>query len=190
MLRRVFRAIPFLLLLCTAGAARAQGFPEACENRAPKDPAYYADMKELPPGKLGFSYLNDRKQFDDPSVQVVLNSVGVFSKLNTRAFKLGCVEVWNRSTRVVRAVRLRWDVRARALNGDIVEDGEVLAKGLLSQFAVEVPAGESRRVEVRGVHFADFFQPLATAGEVNGTFHVTIGVARVEFTDGTSLDLP
>ena len=43
---------------------------------------------------------------------------------------------------------------------------------------------------MRGVHFADFFQPLAAAGEVNGNFNIIVGVARVEFTDGTSLDLP
>ena len=182
--------ITFMFILCAAGAALGQHFPEVCENKAPKDPAYYADMKELPPGRLGFSYLNDRRQFDDRSVPVTLQSVGVTSSAKPRAFKLSCVEVWNRTTRVVRAVQLRWDVKARALNGDVVEDGEVLAGGVLPEVEVEVPAGGTRKVEIRGVHFADFFRPLAAAGEINGTFHITIGVARVEFTDGTSLDLP
>jgi hypothetical protein len=53
-----------------------------------------------------------------------------------------------------------------------------------------VPPGERRKFELRDVHIADFFWPLAAAGEVNGKFHVSVGVARVEFTDGTALDLP
>ena len=54
----------------------------------------------------------------------------------------------------------------------------------------EVAPGERRKVELTGAHFADFMQPLAAAGELEGSYNVSVGVARVEFTDGTSIDLP
>jgi hypothetical protein len=186
--RRILFILPALLILCAAGAARAQS-PEVCENKLPKDPAYYADMKELPPGKFGFSYNFDKPQFDDPSTPVALRGMGAISSPK-RALKLSCVEFENRTTRVVRAVQLRWAVSALAEGQDVSAKAEALAKGVLPPVAVEVPPGGRMKVEVRGVQFADFFQPLAAAGEINGRFNVIIGVARVEYTDGTAEDLP
>ena len=189
MTRRIFRAFLLLFALCATGAAYGQA-PEVCENKLPKDPAYYADMKELPPGKFGFSYTFDKTQFDDTSAPVVVRGLGGISGAKPRAVKLSCVEIENRTTRVVRAVQLRWAVSALAPGQNATDKAEALAKGLLPFVEVEVGAGGRRKVEMRGVHFADFFQPLAAAGDINGHFNVTIGVARVEFTDGTSLDLP
>jgi hypothetical protein len=187
MRRRTFGAITFMFILCAAGAARAQQHPEWCQSKVLKDSAYHADMKELPPGRFGFSYDRDRAQLDDKSVPVFLNTVGAIQTPKPRAARLSCAEVWNRTARVVRAVQLRWDVRAHGEEGRLTE---VLAKGLLPPVAIEVAAGVSRKVEIQGAQFADFFRPLAAGGEVNGSFLITIGVARVEFTDGTSIDLP
>jgi hypothetical protein len=186
--RRILFLLPALFLLCAAGAARGQS-PEVCENKLPKDPAYYADMKELPPGKFGFGYLSDKPQYDDPSAPVVLRGMGAISSPK-RALKLSCVEIENRTTRAVKSVQLRWAVSALAEGQDASAKAEALAKGILPPLAVEVPPGARTKVEVRGVQFADFFQPLAAAGEINGKFNVVIGVAHVEFADGTSLDLP
>jgi hypothetical protein len=190
MRRGTFGVVTFMLLLSAAGAARGQQFPEVCENKPPKDPAYYADMKEFPPGKFSFGYVFDKPQVDDPSSKVVLTSLGGINSPKPRALKLSCVEVENRSTRVVRAVQLRWEVRPQVEGKEVFEPAEVLAKGVLPFVAVEVQPGGRRKVEIQGVQFADFFWPLATAGEVNGKFNVIIGVARVEFTDGTSIELP
>jgi hypothetical protein len=191
MLSRTFRVLPVLFLLCAAGAARAQQHPEVCENKLPKDPAYYADMKEFPPGKFGFGYVFDKPQYDNPSAQVVLSGLGGISGAKPRSLKLSCVEVANRSARVVHAVQLRWAVVTQAEGKGVYEGTEVLAKGVLPLVAVEVQPGGKQKVEIQGVQFADFFWPLAAAtGEVNGRFNVIIGVARAEFTDGTSLDLP
>ena len=187
--RRIFRVFPCLLILCAAGAAYGQS-PEVCENKLPKDPAYYADMKELPPGKYGFSYVFDKAQYDDPSAPVALRGLGGISSAKPRALKLSCVEIENRAPRAVRAVQLRWVVTTVAPGQSILEKAEPLAKGLLPVFEVEVEAGGRRKVELHGAHAADFFQTLAAAGELNGNYNVTVGVARVEFTDGTSLDLP
>ena len=194
MRRLTFGVITFIFVLCAAGAAlgQQQQHPEVCERKLPKDPAYYADMKEFPPGKFSFGYVFDKPQFDDPSAPVALSGMGAISSPKPRALKLSCVEVANRSTRVVRAVQLRWAVRPLAEGQSAFEPAEVLAKGaLLPLVAVEVQPGEKQKVEIQGVQFADFFRPLAAAtGEVNGRFNVIIGIARVEFTDGTFIELP
>jgi hypothetical protein len=189
MRRRIFRAVTFALLFCAAASARGQE-SGPCGGRPPSDPNYYADMKELPPGKFGFSYMFDRAQLDDPSSPLVVRWVNGITSAKQRAGKIACVEVENRTERVVRAVRFRWSVAASADDGRIVEGAEALARGLLPVVEVEVAPGARRKVEVHGAHFADFFQPLAASGEVNGRYNVSIGVARVEFTDGTALDLP
>jgi len=191
MRRRTFGAITFMLLLCPAGAVLGRQSSGACEHKLPKDPAYYADMKEFPPGKFSFGYTVDKPQFDDASAQVVLSAMGAISSPKPRALKLSCVEVANRSTRVVRAVQLRWAVRPGVEGQGNFEGAEVLAKGVLPPVAVEIQPGGKLKFEIQGVQFADFFQPLAAAtGEVNGRFNVIVGVARAEFADGTSIDLP
>lgn len=187
--RRILCLLPALFLLCAAVPAYGQ-WPEVCENKPPKDPAYYADMKELPPGKFGFSYIFDKAQFDDPSAPVALRGLSGISGQKLRAVKLSCVEIENRTARAVRAVQLRWAVSASAPGQSITEKAEALAKGLLPVFAVGVAAGGRLKVEVHGAHFADFFQPLAASGEVNGHYNVTVGVARVEYADGGVDDLP
>ena len=189
MTRRIFRILPCLFILCAAGAARGQA-PELCENKPVKDPAYYADIKPMPPGKFGFAYNLDRKQFDDHSAPVALSGLSSVNAPQPHTNKPHCAEVENRTKRVVKSVQLRWTVTALAPDRSAIENAEVLAKGLLPVFEVEVAPGTRRRFEMRGVHFADFFQPLAAAGEINGNFNVVVGVARVEFTDGTALDLP
>jgi hypothetical protein len=189
MRRLTFEVVTFIFILCAAGAARGQA-PELCENKPITDPAYYADIKPMPPGKFGFGYSFDKKQLDDPSAPVALRGLGMQSAPRPHANKPHCAEVVNRTTRVVKSVRLRWTVTALAPDRSAVENAEILVKGLLPAFAVEVPPGGRRRFEMRGVHFADFFQPLAAAGEINGNFQVTVGVARVEYADGTIEDLP
>ena len=190
MRRQTCLVTTFIFILCAAGAARAQQHPEVCEGKTPKDPAYYADMKAFPSGKFTFGYLTDKPQFDDPSAQVVLSRLSGISSVKPPGLKLGCVEVSNRSTRVVRAVQLRWAVKPQAEGQGVLESVEATAKGVLPFVAVEVQPGGTQRVEIQGVQFADFFWPLAANGEVNGRFLVTIGVARIEFTDGTSIELP
>src|SRR5687768_6973535 len=149
MTRRITCVLLLTLLFCAAGPAYGQ-WPEVCENKLPKDPAYYADMKELPPGKFGFSYTFDKPQFDDPSVPVVVRGLSGISSPKPRAVKLSCVEVENRTTRVVRALQLRWAVSALAPGQSISVKAEALAKGLLPIFEVVVEAGGRRKVEVRG----------------------------------------
>jgi hypothetical protein len=183
-------AITFIFILCAAGAARAQQAPGVCENKPPKDPAYYADMKEFPPGKFSFSYVFDRTQLNDQSAPVALRLLVGVNSATARGLKLSCVEVENRSKRVVRAVQLRWAVSALAEGESAREHGEALAKGVLPFVAVEVRPGGTQKVELQGVQVADFFWPLAASGEINGRYNLTVGVARVEFTDGTSIELP
>lgn len=187
--RRFFRTLPLLFTLCASGAAHAQT-PAPCENKPIKDPAYYADIKEWPPGKYGFGFVFDESQNDDPASPVALTGLGSHSAPRPRAIKLSCAEVVNRTTRVIRSVRLRWTVTALLPGEKVFKKGELLAKGLTPFFDVEVPPGERRKFELRGVQMADFFWPLAASGELNGNFNVVIGVARVEFTDGTALEMP
>jgi hypothetical protein len=190
--RRILFLLPALLLLCAAGAARAQA-PDPCSQKPAADSDYYADMKELPPGKFGFDYIMDMKQYEHGATPVVLRGMtGVQHPKLRRAIKLDCPDIENRTERVVKSVQLRWDVREWPADGKAegLENAPVLAKGVLPAFEVEVAPGGRRKAVLRGVNFADFFAPLASGGEVNGHFHVTFGVAHVEFADGTSLDLP
>lgn len=190
MRRRTFGVITFMFILCAAGAARGQQASGPCESRPPSDPAYYADMKLMPPGKYTLAYLQDRVQFNDASTPVVVRGLNGITSSKERSGKLSCALVENRTGRVVKALRLRWFVARLSADGIIKVDAEVLSKGLLPLVYAEVGGGEQKKVELTGAHFADFMQPVAAAGEPEGTYSVIIGLARVEFADGTSIDLP
>jgi hypothetical protein len=186
--RRVLGVITFMFIFCTAVAAQQPSGP--CESRPPSDPAYYSDMKLMPPGKYTLGYLHDRAQFNDASTPVVVRGLTGITSSKERSGKLSCAEVENRTGRVVKALRLRWFVTKRPAEGSADVSTEVLAKGLLPLVSAEVGAGARKKVELKGAHFADFMQQPASAGELEGSYTVTIGVARVEYADGTSIDLP
>src|SRR5215204_4577156 len=133
MRRRMFVVITFMFILCAAGAARGQA-PELCENKPITDPSYYADIKPMPPGKFGFGYSFDKKHLDDPSAPVAVSSLSSQSASRPHTNKPHCAEVVNRTTRVVKSVRLRWTVTASATDMSPVENAEVLVKGLLPAF--------------------------------------------------------
>ena len=181
----------FMLIVCSAGAALAQQQASGpCEQKPPSDPAYYADMKLMPEGKYFLSYMGDRAQFDDASTPVVVRGVNGITSSKERSGKVSCAEVENRTGRAVKALLLRWFVTKRAADGSVKADAEVLAKGLLPVVYAEFAPGERKKVALTGAHFADFMQPVAAAGPLEGSYHVSIAVARVEFADGTSIDLP
>jgi hypothetical protein len=190
MLSRALRVLPFLFVLCTAGAARAQS-SDPCGRGTPSDPAYYADMKEVPGGKWNLGGGFERAQIENPAVPVVVRELKSISSTKQRAVKYGCVELENRSTRAVKSVLLRWSVAARGADGVVAEGAPILAKGTLPVVEAEIQPGVRRKVEVHGAHYADFLRPLVSeTGEVNGQYTVFIGVARVEYADGTSIELP
>ena len=134
--------------------------------------------------------MHDRAQFDDASTPVVVRGLTAVTSSKERSGKLSCAEVENRTARAVKALVLRWAVTKRAADGSVVAGAEVRAKGLLPQVIAEVAPGERRKVELTGTHFADFMRPVASGGAPGGAYNVSVGVARVEFTDGTSIDLP
>ncbi len=190
MQRRILFLLPALFLFAAASARAQQQSSGLCHHGPIKDPAYYADLKELPGGKWTLSYIMDRAQAADASTPVVLVGLHGVSSPKPRAAKIDCAELRNVSGRTVKAVRLRWAVTERGADGAIVENGPVLAKGTLPVIEVEIPAGVAVKAGVRGADFHNFVQPLAVAGEVNGQYNVTISVARVEYADGTAEDLP
>lgn len=193
MRRLTLGVITFMLIACSAGAARAQqpeGASGPCEKRPQSDPANYADMKLMPEGKYFLSYMGDRAQFDDASTPVVVRGVTGTTSSKERAGKVSCAEVENRTGRAVKALLLRWFVTKRAADGSVRADAEVLAKGLLPVVYAGLAPGERKKVALSGAHFADFMQPVAASGPLEGSYHVTLAVARVEFADGTSTDLP
>lgn len=190
MLSRTSRVLPLLFLFCSAGAARAQS-PDPCGSGTPSDPAYYADMKEVPGGKWNLGAGLEKAQLDNPAVPVVVTGTKTISSAKQHAVKFGCVELENRSTRAVNSLQLRWWVAARGADGTVAEGAPVLAKGTLPAVEVKLQPGVRQKVEVRGAHYADFVQPLATpTGEVNGQYVVYLRVAHVEYADGTAEDLP
>lgn len=187
--RRTFAVITFMFILCAAGTARAQQRAEGpCEGQPPSDPA--ADMKVMPPGKYTLSYMGDRTQFDDASTPVVVRGLTGTTNSKESPAQLSCAEVENRTGRAVRVLVLRWAVTKRAADGSVKADAEILAKGVLPQVYAEVAPGERKKVALKGAHFADFMQPVAAAGAPEGPYHVTVSVTRIEFTDGTFIDLP
>ena len=177
MLRRVL----FLLILsCATGAVADAQASTPCEPPLPTDPSYYADIKRVPEGKWTLTYAADLEQNQAASAPVVVTSVSGITGKKERGGKLRCAELKNRSTRTVKAVQLRWVVMTR-------EDRvRVLAQGKLPRVKVEIAAGSKLKVELREAQFADFVQPLVRDGVLTGDYHVSVGVARVEFTDGTA----
>jgi hypothetical protein len=147
-------------------------------------------MKELPLGRWNLSSLFDKAQLDAPSTPVALRGLSQISSVKQRAVKLGCAELENRSSHTVKAVALRLAVTTRGADGASVEVAHVLAQGTLPVIEVEIPSGVRQKVELHDGHFADFLRPLAVGGEVNGRYNLIVGVARVEYTDGTAEDLP
>lgn len=192
MRRLTLGVITFMLIVCPAGAAsaRQQKASGPCEGMPPSDPAYYADMKLMPEGKYSLSYMGDRAQFDDASTPVVVRGLTATTSSKERSGKLSCAEVENRTGRAVKALLLRWFVVKRSADGSVKADAEVLAKGLLPVVSAEFAPGERKRVALTGAHFADFVRPVADTGALEGPHNVSVGVARVEFADGTFIDLP
>lgn len=196
MKRRTFWVFTFMLILCAAGAARAQEY-DPCKDRPgapppPPDSPYYNDMKEMPRGKWGLGDKFEKAQMDDPATPVVIRGLGSASSVKHRAAKFSCVELENRTTRVVKSVQLRWTLKARGADGaDGAVGTTVMAKGTMPVIEVEIQPGTRRKAEIRGAHYADFLKPLANVhGEVNGQYLLYVGVGRVGYADATFEDLP
>ena len=195
MLSRTFRVLPVLFLLCTAGAARAQQYDPCAGHPGapppPPDSPYYADMKELPRGKWGVADQFEKGQFKNDALPVVIRGLGSVSSVKQRAAKFSCVELENRTTRVVKSVQLRWSLAARTADRTVTEGGPVLAKGTMPVIEAEIRPGVRLKAEIRGAHYADFLKPLTNVhGEVNGDYVLYVGIARIEYADGTFEDLP
>lgn len=159
----------------------------------PPDSPYYSDMKELPRGKWGLGDQFEKAQMDDPATPVVIRGLGSISGQKSRAVKFTCVDLENRTTRVVKSVQLRWSIKKNAAAPSVVAVpvGPVLAKGTMPVIEVEIQPGTRRKAEIRGAHYADFLKPLANVhGEIYGQYLLYVGVARVEYADGTIEDLP
>jgi hypothetical protein len=157
----------------------------------PSDPAYYADMKELPRGKWGLADQFEKGQFKNDALPVVIRGLGSISSQKHRAVKFRCVELENRSPRVVKSVQLRWSLAARTADRSVTEGEPVLAKGTMPVIEVEIQPGVRLKAEVRGAHYADFLKPLTDVhGEVTGDYVLYVGIARIGYTDGTFEDLP
>lgn len=180
MTRRVFSFLSLLILVCAAGAVVRAQAPAPCEPQLPSDPAFWADIKEVPEGAGRFSYSFDRRQYEDASAPVVVRMLWGVTSLKVRGGKLRCAEVENRSGRTVSAVQLGWAVTAR---GDAEK---VLARGRLPLIRVEIAPGGRQKVEPQDAHFADFLRPLVRGGRLAGDYDLYVGVARAEFTDGTA----
>jgi hypothetical protein len=193
----MFGVITFIfLLLCAADAARAQAYDPCAGNPLPPlpppDSPYYNDMKELPRGKWGLGDQFEKAQVDNPATPVVIRGLGSTSSEKHRAAKFSCVELENRTTRVVKSVQLRWTLKARGTDSAGWPVGTtVMAKGTMPVIEVEIQPGTKRKAEIRGAHYADFLKPLADVhGEVNGQYLLYVGVGRVEYADGPIEDLP
>lgn len=196
MRRRSIGVITFMFILCAVVSARAQAY-DPCKGHPgapppPPDSPYYNDMKELPRGKWGLGDQFEKAQMDNPATPVVIRGLGSSSSVKHRAAKFSCVELENRTTRVVKSVRLRWTLKARGADSAAGPVGAtVMAKGTMPVIEVEIQPGTRRKAEIRGAHYADFLKPLANVhGEVNGQYLLYVGVGRVEYADGTIEDLP
>jgi hypothetical protein len=180
--RRIFSFLNFLILGCAAATANAQA-SHPCELPPSSDPSYsshFADIKRAPDGKWGLAYTFDAGQFADESVSVVVRGLLGLTSQKDRGGKLKCAEIENRSTRTVRTVQLRWFVT------EMEGSEKVLAQGILPVAEVETTASGKLKAELREAQFADFLQPLVKDGVLTGHYKVSVGVARVWFTDGTT----
>lgn len=190
MKRRTFSIITFMFVLCAAGTTRAQS-SDPCSMKPPSDPEYYADMKEMPRGKWGLANQFEKGQFKNDALPVLIRGLGSVSSQKQRAVKFSCVELENRSSRVVKSVQLRWSLAVRTADRSVTEGAPVVAKGTMPVIEVEIQPGVKLKAEIRGAHYADFLNSLSNVhGEVNGDYVLYVGIARIEYTDGTFEDLP
>jgi hypothetical protein len=180
-------AVVRLLLLAALGVfaphIRGQQVSTPCELKPPSA-SDFTDGKELPSGRWTLTYIVNAGQFQSGSSPVVVRGLLGISSVKQRAGKLRCATLENRTTRTVKTVRLRWDVRAR--DGG----GEILAQGELPPIEVEIAAGAKLKAELRGANFADLLQPLVKDMTLRGDYLLTVGVAGVVFTDGAVEEVP
>jgi len=185
MLRRILSSLFFLIVGCAAGAVADARQPGPCDLRPEGDPSRFADIKPMPKvnGKAGMAITIDSAQIEDASVPVVVRSLLDVSSVKDRGGKLRCAELENRSSRTVKAVQLKWVITRPE------DKNKVLAGGKLPTVEAEIAPGVRLKVELRDAQFADFLQPVVSDGVLTGEYILTVGVARVEFADGTVEDV-
>ena len=181
--RRILSSLCLLILVCAAGAAADAQEPGPCDLSPRGDPERYADIKPMPEGKGGLGYTSDPAQIKDASVPVVVRGLLGVSSVKDRGGKLRCAELENRSTRAVKSVTLRWALTT------MEDKSKVLASGLLPPVEAALAPGAKLKVQLRDAQFADFLRPIAGQGVLTGQYWLTVGVARVEYADGTIEDV-
>jgi hypothetical protein len=185
MLRRILSPLFLLAVSCAAGAVAVARQPSPCDLRPEGDPTRFTDIKPMPKwdGKGGVGIRPDQAQLKDTSAPVVVRGLLDVSSEKDRGGKLRCAELENRSTHTVKAVQLKWAVTT------MEDENKVLASGKLPTVEVEIAPGGRMKVQLRDAQLADFLQPVADKGLLNGKFWLTVSVARVEYADGTAEDV-
>jgi hypothetical protein len=163
------------------GAASAS--PNLPQSRAKKQVFTEDDLKvERLRGRAMVAAMIDRTQLDDPSSPAVVNAVNTATgqgKYSGR-IKLTEVKIGNRSSKLIRAIQLRWAITDRS------EKAAVLLEGATPFFDVLIKPGAEPVVEIPPIYLNQVVKPVLKGGELNGDIYVVVGVQEVRFADGTS----
>jgi hypothetical protein len=175
---------PAVVLMClgfTVSQVRSDG-SNAVQER-------YSFSEEKPQGQWSVGAVPDLRQAKDAVTPVVVS--GTTSLLGkdqwAGAVKVTSVKLTNRSTSPVKAVRLGWVItNAEARENMRLARETVVLEGTTRLFEVNVPAGETLRIDSPVIDFIKEAKPLIERGFLKGNFTVKVRISEAHFSDSLS----
>lgn len=187
------KGAPLCALFLMLAASLALGFagvrPQGGGQEKPPPDENHSFSEEAPRGKWSVSAIPDVQQAEDGVAPVFVS--GISSVMGTDKWagmlKVVQVKLTNRSPKEARSVRLGWVIITAEDRAARKPDREAkLASDTTPSFDVNLPAGESKRLDSPVINFIKEARPLIKDGALNGDFYIKVRVREVLFADGTS----
>lgn len=133
---------------------------------------------KLPAGNWTFS----AGPYFGPGYDVTPIDVQGVTTSAARGLSIERVSLLNRTSKQLKEVTLRWYLREKSRNMQLLEgETEVIEIGL--------PAGKQQQISYPVVSFAKIYRPFLKNGVLEGEFRIEVVVARATFADGSQWKL-
>lgn len=115
---------------------------------------------------------------DFEALPVVVYSV----ESNVRGITVTSVGVWNRSPKLVTAVKLSWHLRTEEDPDTILQQGQTPP----IKFWKGLPPGKQQGLKYSLVSFHKIYKPLLKGGVLKGNYRIDVAVSEAFYEDGSS----